>query len=92
MIYVSLVLGVLALLAIPVVAFLRLSMGIAFLGGQATTIILLLLMSSFQLFFLFILGQYVARTYDEARNRPLYIVASTVGFEDREALPERQLE
>jgi polyisoprenyl-phosphate glycosyltransferase len=92
MVYVSLVLGILALLAIPVIVLLRLSMGTPFLGGQATTIILLLLMSSFQLFFLFILGQYVARTYDEARNRPLYIVASTVGFEDREALPERQLE
>jgi len=87
MIYVSLVLGVLALLAIPVVAFLRLEMGMPFLGGQATTIILLLLMSSFQLFFLFILGQYVARTYDEARNRPLYIVASTVGFDQPEATP-----
>ncbi len=76
MVYVSLVLGLLALLAIPVVALLRLSMGVQFLGGQATTIILLLLLSSFQFFFLFILGQYVARTYDEARSRPLYIVAN----------------
>ncbi len=92
MIYVSLVLGVLALLAIPVVALLRIVIGIPFLGGQATTIILLLLMSSFQLFFLFILGQYVARTYDEARNRPLYIVASTTGFDQPERTPERQLE
>ncbi len=87
MVYVSLVLGVLALLAIPIVAFLRLEMGMPFLGGQATTIIVILLMSSFQLFFLFILGQYVARTYDEARNRPLYIVASTVGFEQPELTP-----
>lgn len=92
MIYVSLVLGLLALLAIPVVAILRLSLGMEFFGGQATTIILLLLMSSFQLFFLFVLGQYVARTYDETRNRPLYIVASTVGFDQREPTPEPQLE
>jgi polyisoprenyl-phosphate glycosyltransferase len=81
MVYVSLVLGVLALLAIPVVAILRLSLGTEFFGGQATTIVLLLLLSSFQLFFLFVLGQYVARTYDEARNRPLYVVASKLGFE-----------
>lgn len=81
MIYVSLILGVLALLAIPVVAVLRLALGMDFFGGQATTIILLLLLSSFQLFFLFVLGQYVARTYDEARNRPLYIVASRVNFD-----------
>ncbi len=94
MVYVSLVLGLLALLAIPVIAFLRLSMGVLFLGGQATTIILLLLLSSFQLFFLFILGQYVARTYDEARSRPLYIVAETAGFDqpEIEPAPEPQLE
>lgn len=92
MVYVSLVLGVGALLAIPVVAILRLAIGVEFFGGQATTIVLLLLLSSFQLFFLFVLGQYVARTYDETRNRPLYIVASTVGFDQPEATPEPQLE
>lgn len=81
MVYVAAILGVLALLAIPVVAILRLALGNEFFGGQATTIILLLLMSSFQLFFLFILGQYVARTYDEARNRPLYVLASRRGFD-----------
>lgn len=99
MVYVSLVLGVLALLAIPVVAILRLSLGVEFFGGQATTIILLLLMSSFQLFFLFILGQYVARTYDEVRNRPLYVVASRRGFDRAasnppalsEPVPEREM-
>lgn len=92
MVYVSLVLGVGALLAIPVVAILRLAIGVEFFGGQATTIVLLLLLSSFQLFFLFVLGQYVARTYDETRNRPLYIVASTVGFDQPEPTPEPQLE
>lgn len=87
MIYVAAVLGVLALLAVPVVALLRLSLGTEFFGGQATTIVLLLLLSSFQLFFLFILGQYVARTYDEARNRPLYVVARRRGFDAPPALP-----
>ncbi|MCU0475206.1 MAG: glycosyltransferase family 2 protein [Anaerolineae bacterium] len=77
MIYVSFVLGVLAVLAIPIFALLRLVYGPDFFGGQATTIVLLLMLGSFQLFFLFVLGQYVARTYDEARGRPLYVVAST---------------
>jgi glycosyltransferase involved in cell wall biosynthesis len=80
MVYVAAVLGVLALLAIPVVALLRLAFGTEFFGGQATTIILLLLMSSFQLFFLFILGQYVARIYDETRDRPLYVIAHQRGL------------
>ncbi|MDX1993489.1 MAG: glycosyltransferase family 2 protein [bacterium] len=85
MIYVSLVLGILAFLTIPVIVALRLTQGQDFFGGQATTIVLLLLLSSFQLFFLFVMGQYIARIYDEARDRPLYVVASTSGFgEDAE--------
>ena len=27
-----------------------------------------------------VLGEYVARIYDEARKRPLYIVAEAIGF------------
>ena len=81
MIYVSFVLGVLAILAIPVISVLRVALGTTFLGGQVTTIVVLLILSAFQLFFLFIMGQYVARIYDETRNRPLYIVASTSGFD-----------
>ncbi len=84
MIYVSLVLAILAILAVIVIAVLRLSLGTDYFGGQATTIVLLLLMSSFQLFFLFIIGQYVARIYDESRSRPLYVVASAIGFENPE--------
>jgi dolichol-phosphate mannosyltransferase len=81
MVYVSFVLGVLAILAIPIISVLRVMLGTSFLGGQVTTIVLLLLLSSFQLFFLFVMGQYVARIYDEARARPLYIVASETGFD-----------
>jgi len=81
MIYISLTLAVLALGVGVVISILRITQGEEFFGGQATTIALLLLMSSFQLFFLFIIGQYVARTYDETRDRPLYVVASTVGLE-----------
>jgi glycosyltransferase involved in cell wall biosynthesis len=82
MVYVSFVLGVLAILIIPIIAILRLALGDQFLGGQATNIVLMLLLSSFELFFLFIMGQYVARIYDEVRGRPLYILASTTGFDE----------
>ncbi|MFW5709020.1 MAG: glycosyltransferase family 2 protein [Chloroflexota bacterium] len=93
MVYFSALLGLLAILTIPVVTVLRLARGPEFFGGQATSIVLLLLLSSFQLFFLFILGQYVARIYDETRNRPLYVVASTTGFDKSKAHeqnPERE--
>ncbi|MBA3871893.1 MAG: glycosyltransferase family 2 protein [Anaerolineae bacterium] len=81
MVYVAFILGVLGVFAIPIIAILRLILGFQFLGGQVTNIIVMLLVGSFQLFFLFILGQYVARIYDETRGRPLYIVADMVGFD-----------
>jgi len=90
MVYVSFVLGILAVLAIPIVSILRLIVGFDFLGGQVTTIILLLIIGAFQLFFLFILGQYVARIYDEARGRPLYVVATTTGFDDQTAAQQEE--
>lgn len=90
MIYVSFVLGILAILAIPIIAILRLALGYEFLGGQATNIVLTLLLSSFELFFLFIMGQYVARIYDEVRGRPLYILASTTGFDEPVKAAEKQ--
>lgn len=91
MIYVSFVLGFLAFLTIPVIAVLRITQGEQFFGGQATTIVLLLMLSSFQLFFLFVLGQYVARVYDETRDRPLYVVASTKGLGEEEKSRVRHL-
>ncbi len=87
MIYFSLLLGVLSVLAVPVISLLRLALGPGFLGGQVTTIVLLLLLSAFQLFFLFVMGQYVARIFDEARQRPLYLVAQRLGFEEDSSAP-----
>jgi dolichol-phosphate mannosyltransferase len=80
MVYVSATLGILSVLTIPVIAILRITQGPEFFGGQATNIVLMLMLSSFQLFFLFIMGQYVARIYDETRGRPLYVVASTANI------------
>lgn len=64
--------SVLALLAIPVVAVLRLTGNDAF-HGQATTLIAVLFLGGVQLIFLGILGEYLGRIYDEVKNRPLYI-------------------
>ncbi len=63
----------LSILAIPIVAVLRLTGYQAFLG-QATTLITVLFLGGVQLISLGILGEYIGRLYDEAKGRPLYIV------------------
>jgi glycosyltransferase involved in cell wall biosynthesis len=63
----------LAIIAIPVVAGLRLA-GSHFFEGQTTTLISVLFLGGVQLISLGILGEYVGRLYDEAKGRPLYIV------------------
>jgi dolichol-phosphate mannosyltransferase len=63
----------LALLAIPVVAVLRIVYHEDFFGGQATTLIAVLFLGGVQLVFLGILGEYLGRVYDEVKKRPLYL-------------------
>ncbi|HEY57199.1 MAG TPA: glycosyltransferase family 2 protein [Anaerolineae bacterium] len=64
----------LAIVAIPIVVVLRLTGSQAFYG-QATTLIAVLFLGGVQLISLGILGEYVGRLYDEAKDRPLYVVA-----------------
>jgi len=42
--------------------------------GQASTLIILLLVGGVQLIFLGIIGEYLGRIYDEVRARPLYVL------------------
>ncbi len=64
--------SMIALLAIPFVAVLRLTGNDSF-HGQATTLISVLFLGGVQLIFLGIIGEYLGRIYDEVKNRPLYI-------------------
>ncbi|MCP4140517.1 MAG: glycosyltransferase family 2 protein [Chloroflexi bacterium] len=64
----------LAIIAIPVVAILRMT-GSQFFEGQTTTLISVLFLGGVQLISLGILGEYIGRLYDEAKGRPLYIVS-----------------
>lgn len=49
--------------------------------GFATTIILVMFVGGLQLFTLGLMGEYLRRVYDEIKNRPSFIVESTVGIE-----------
>ena len=64
----------LAIIAIPVVAILRMTGSHSF-EGQTTTLIAVLFLGGVQLISLGILGEYIGRLYDEAKGRPLYIVS-----------------
>ncbi len=67
------VLAGISLLGIVVAALIRLFVPGAIVG-QATTLILVLLLGGIQLIFLGVIGEYLGRIYDEVRARPLYIV------------------
>jgi len=70
----GLFLGALGVLAIPIVIVLNLAAKVQF-HGLATIAILMMLLSALILVFLGVIGEYLGRIYDEAKNRPLYIVA-----------------
>jgi glycosyltransferase involved in cell wall biosynthesis len=63
-----------ALVAIPVVAVLRV-MGHDPFRGQATTLISVLFLGGVQLISLGIIGEYLGRIYDEVKHRPLYLTS-----------------
>ena len=78
--YLGFIAAGISILAIPVVVAMRLAGSQAFFG-QATTLIAVLFLGGVQLISLGILGEYIGRLYDEAKGRPLYIVAEAPGSE-----------
>ncbi len=69
-----------SLLGILVAAIVRIFVPGAIIG-QATTLIIVLLLGGIQLIFLGVIGEYLGRIYDEVRARPLYIVRTVLGEE-----------
>jgi dolichol-phosphate mannosyltransferase len=51
--------------------------------GWVSTIAIIMFIGGAQLLMLGVIGEYLSRVYDEVRRRPLYIVRSRVGIEDR---------
>ena len=72
--WLGLLMSVTAFVAIPVVVVLRVA-GLYEVSGIASIHILVLLVGGIQLLFLGVLGEYLARDYDETKRRPVYILA-----------------
>jgi dolichol-phosphate mannosyltransferase len=47
--------------------------------GWASTILVVLLVGGAQIFFLGVIGEYLARVFDEVKGRPLYIISERAG-------------
>ena len=76
---VGLLVSAVALLAIPVVIGLRIAG--EYVPGIASVTIVLLLLGGFQLLTLGIIGEYLGRSYEEAKRRPIYIVGTRWNFD-----------
>jgi dolichol-phosphate mannosyltransferase len=50
--------------------------------GWTALFLAILFLGGVQLFFLGIIGEYLGRTYMETKNRPLYLIESSIGFDD----------
>ena len=50
--------------------------------GYATIIVLILLLGSIQLFCIGIIGEYVGRTFEQSKNRPIYIAKEDLGAQN----------
>jgi glycosyltransferase involved in cell wall biosynthesis len=84
--YVGVVISLLAFLYALFLAGLKIVRGID-VPGYASIMVAVLFFGGVQLISLGIIGEYLARTYNEAKGRPLYLVRERWGFDDdREAL------
>ena len=52
--------------------------------GYASLLVAVLFLGGIQLFFLGMLGEYIGRIYKEVKNRPIYVVDKTLGFDGAE--------
>ncbi|MCG6535570.1 MAG: hypothetical protein L7F78_12965, partial [Syntrophales bacterium LBB04] len=50
--------------------------------GWTSMVIVILFMGGVQLISIGILGEYIGRIFRETKNRPLYIIASKLGFQE----------
>jgi dolichol-phosphate mannosyltransferase len=58
--------------------------GLPYVPGYASLLVTITFLSGVQLMVIGMVGQYVARVYDEARGRPLYLIREAKGFTSRD--------
>ncbi len=61
------------------------------IGGWSLVIAMQLILIGFLMLVMGIFGEYIGRIYDEARNRPLYIVRECYGLKNKERKLKRCL-
>ena len=74
--------AVAALLYLAFVVLQKLIIGIAS-PGYATIIVLILFLGSMQLFCIGIIGEYIGRTFEQSKDRPIYIAKEILNYEDK---------
>lgn len=73
--------GVAALIYLVIVILQKLIAGID-IPGYATIIVLILFLGSMQLFCIGIIGEYVGRTFEQTKNRPIYIAKEVLDYKN----------
>ena len=81
-IYIGSFTAVSAILYLIWVVYEKLFLGID-IPGYATIIVLILLLGSIQLFCIGIIGEYVGRTFEQSKNRPVYIAKEILTYDDK---------
>ena len=51
--------------------------------GYASLMVVVLFLGGIQLFFMGLMGEYVGRIYMEVKDRPIYVVAQEIGFDNK---------
>ena len=83
-IYLGTFTGIAAVLYLIVVVLQKLIAGID-VPGYATIIVLILLLGSMQLFCIGIIGEYVGKTFEQSKDRPVFLPREVLTYEDQES-------
>lgn len=79
--YLGTLTAIAAMIYLLIVVLQKLIVGID-VPGYATIIVLILLLGGMQLFCIGIIGEYVGRTFEQSKNRPIYLTKETLGCDE----------